>query len=224
MLSMGNLGELFALQRDCEWLMGWIVSRHLQQASEEEIGRVHCLSPTFTWRQRCPVSRMWSTLFHPSRLGLMRQTGRRVPSLGTPIVFSLLSVISSNRTNEHVHTPWDVLHPILQVLHCASTCFHLPFLRYSSLSVSSAFLPPLVWEEGIARAKEDDTGRITLSPFLREILTGVINTQPNPPTPHSPSSPLTQQQQLLLCILCRLEETGKITQDPYFTSHGEAEA
>lgn len=47
------------------------------------------------------------------------------------------------------------------------------------------FPPPLVWEKVIAKAKKDDTGRITLSPFFRELLEGVKNTQTEPPSLHS---------------------------------------
>lgn len=74
--------------------------------------------------------------------------------------------------------------PLFRCCTAPPLVFHLPFLRHSSLSIFAVFLPPLVGEEGIVRAREDDKGRITLSPFLREILTGVINTQPDRPTLH----------------------------------------
>lgn len=133
-----------------------------------------------------------------------------------------MSVFSSNRTNEHVHTPWDVLPPILQVLHCASTCFS-PSLSSLFFIVSFFDVPPAprvrgrdCESKGRWHGEDNFVTFLEGNPRRRHKHT----TQP----PHSPSSTLIQQQQLVLCILCRLEEMGRITQDPYFTSHGEAKA
>lgn len=82
--------------------------------------------------------------------------------------------------NTHRHT--NTLPP---VLHCTSTCFFT--FCFFALCRCHFFLfpPPLVWEKVIAKAKKDVTGRITLSPFFRELLEGIKNTQTEPPSLHS---------------------------------------
>lgn len=98
----------------------------------------------------------------------------------------------------------------------------LPSGFFCSLAVSLFFLlaSPLVWEKVIARAKKDDTGRITLSLFFRELLEGVMNAQTQPHKPQSPVFHCVQWQQLVLCVLCRLDELGgkSLTRDPEFPS------